>query len=132
MGILIAARAFRKFAHFVAVWLGRFVPQRAATLAGFAISLFIAWSIGNGILIRNVVRVLDNSYREVDQFIPPDAPPPAAPLKTGGPDSLIAWESIGRCRPESHLVFPVTGGDCGIDRQASFGATSRLCGRQFG
>lgn len=106
VGILIAARAFGKFAHFVAGWLGRFVPQRAATLAGFAISLFIAWSIGNGILIRNVVRVLDNSYREVDQFIPPDAPPPAAPLKTGGPDSLIAWESIGAAGRNHILSSP--------------------------
>lgn len=104
--LLLLARLFKRGRLFVAERLSRFVPARVALLSGFAIAVLLAWSIGNGLLIRGVVRTLDGSYRELDQFIPPDASAPDAENKTGGPGSLIAWEDIGAAGRNHILASP--------------------------
>lgn len=104
--LLLLARLFKRGRLLVAERLSRFVPARVALLSGFAIAVMLAWSIGNGLLIRGVVRTLDGSYRELDQFIPPDAPAPDAENKTGGPGSLIAWEDIGAAGRNHILASP--------------------------
>jgi uncharacterized membrane protein len=104
--ILLIARFFGRIARLIGTWLDRFIPERAAKLAGFTFAIFLAWSIGNGLLVRNVVRVLDSSYSELDEFIPPDMPPPEEYQKTGSAESLIAWDGIGAAGRRHILSSP--------------------------
>ena len=104
--LLLLARLFKRCTLFVAEQLSRFVPAKVALLSGFAIAVVLAWSLGNGLLVRGVVRTLDGSYRELDQFIPPDAPAPDGVNKTGGPGSLIAWDSIGAAGRDHIMASP--------------------------
>lgn len=74
----------------------RVVPRRAAHLLGLIVGGLLLWSLANGVLIGGFIRTADTSARALDAVIPPDIQPPADPLRTGSPASLVAWEDLGR------------------------------------
>lgn len=74
----------------------RVVPRRAAHLLGLIIGGVLLWSLANGVLFSGFIRTADTSARALDAVVPPDIRPPADPLRTGSPASLVAWEDLGR------------------------------------
>ncbi|WP_347140541.1 alpha/beta-hydrolase family protein [Paracoccus sp. SSK6] len=95
----------------------RVVPRRAAHLLGLIVGGLLLWSLANGVLISGFIRTADTSARALDAVIPPDIQPPADPLRTGSPASLVAWEDLGRegrnyiaATPMAGDIAAVTGG----------------------
>ena len=93
--IYLLGHAFRGIMIYVASRLSRILPRRIATLSGFLVAATFFWSVGNGILLRGVLHVLDSSYRQIDLLLPADFAAPTEPEKTGSPNSLIEWSSLG-------------------------------------
>lgn len=77
-------------------WFDRRVPRRVAVLLGVFVSGLIIWALLSGVLFRFGLRFFDSSFREVDALVEPDVIAPSDPFLTGGPASLIEWESLGR------------------------------------
>jgi uncharacterized membrane protein len=75
--------------------LGRLLPARIALFLGLAVTAGVFWMAGDGILLRAAVAALDNTYRRVDRFIPPEQAAPADPAKTGSAASLMDWAGLG-------------------------------------
>lgn len=97
--------------------IAQVVPRRAAHLLGLIVGGVLLWSLANGVLFSGFIRTADNSARALDAVIPPDIQPPADPLRTGSPASLIAWEDLGRegrnyiaSAPTPDQIAAVTGG----------------------
>ncbi|MCZ0960947.1 alpha/beta hydrolase [Paracoccus benzoatiresistens] len=95
----------------------RVIPRRAAILLGLVIGGILLWTLANGVLFSGFIRVADSSARALDAVIPPDIQPPADPLRTGSPASLVAWEDLGRegrnhiaTTPTAVDIAAVTGG----------------------
>ncbi|SNR47253.1 hypothetical protein EYF88_09710 [Paracoccus sediminis] len=95
----------------------RVVPRRAAHLLGLVIGAILLWSLANGVLFSGFIRTADTSARALDAAIPPDSLPPADPLRTGSPASLVSWEDLGRegrnhiaTTPTADAIAAVTGG----------------------
>ncbi|MFO8154506.1 MAG: alpha/beta hydrolase [Pseudomonadota bacterium] len=93
---LVVGRLFRLTVLAVAGRLRRFIPRRIANVAGALVALLLFWTVIDGLLFRQVLETMDNSFQQVDARLEPDVARPEGPLKTGSDASLIGWEGLGR------------------------------------
>ncbi|WP_112323029.1 alpha/beta hydrolase [Oceanibium sediminis] len=80
----------------VRVRLYRYMPARAANVAGFVLTaLFLLVATRDGVLDR-VITALDTSFTKAQELF--DTAPPAPELAgvTGGPGSLVDWGALGQ------------------------------------
>ncbi len=75
--------------------LDRFAPPRvsAVVVVGLLVALTIA--LLNGIVVRFAMTALNSTFESVNDETDPDNPAPTTPLRSGGPQSLVSWESLG-------------------------------------
>lgn len=100
IALLALARLFKLVARFLAAQVRRVVPRRVANVTGAAIAILIFWLLATDVFFRGALHVLDASFREFDALLEPERPQPTAALKTGGPQSLIHWNELGRAGRE--------------------------------
>lgn len=93
--LISLGRIFRMIISLQANWLARFIPLRVAILIGITTASGLFWLIGNGVLARGALRLMDSAYAQVDRVIPPDFAAPTDPTKTGSSSSLVRWEDLG-------------------------------------
>jgi uncharacterized membrane protein len=62
-------------------------------VVGLLLALTIA--LLNGIVVRFAMSALNNTFETVNDETDPDNPAPTTPLRSGGPQSLVTWESLG-------------------------------------
>ncbi len=73
--LLLLGRAFRGLAGKLAKKLGRRIPVPVATLAGLAITAWLFYSIGSGVVVRGAMGTLDASFSRVDALIEESSAP---------------------------------------------------------
>mgnify|MGYP001213384174 CR=1 FL=1 len=82
--------------RFVSRRLLRFLPRRVA----FVLSLFAVGAVTvmlvNGVLLRYALYSADAFFARLDGLAGQFGEPPANPLQSGSPASLVPWETIGR------------------------------------
>jgi uncharacterized membrane protein len=73
----------------------RFVPPRvsAVIVVGLLIALTIA--LLNGVVARFAMSTINKTFSAVNDETDPDFPAPTSRLRSGGPESLASWESLG-------------------------------------
>ncbi|TVS07706.1 MAG: hypothetical protein EA423_03450 [Phycisphaerales bacterium] len=76
--------------------LRRFIPARVSHIIGVALTVWIFWSVIDGVLISTLLRFADRSFQQLDALIDPDLPVPTDPVRTGSEASLVRWEDLGR------------------------------------
>jgi uncharacterized membrane protein len=108
--LYLLARLFGMLFRMAQVRVRRFVPERVSWVIGIGFAVLVFVLLIDGILIRAFLRASDYSFRTLDALIEPDVAPPSDPNATGGPDSLIAWEKLGRAGREFVATGP-TGED---------------------
>jgi uncharacterized membrane protein len=81
-------------------------PRRVAQAIGFALALWLAWALFDGVLLRRLFEAADASFEAADVFVRPDLPPPTDTLQSGGPGSLVAWDEMGRWGREFVATAP--------------------------
>lgn len=74
----------------------RWLPVRLARALGVALGALIVWSLVTDVLIDSTVRALQGGFSVQNGSLDPDLDPPSSTLRSGGPESLIGWESLGR------------------------------------
>lgn len=98
--LLGLARLFGRVARIVTRKTRRFLPRRLANVLGLVAAAGLFWSLGNGVLFRGMLHVLDSSYRQRDALIEPSQPRPESPWRSGSEASLIEWKALGRAGRE--------------------------------
>ncbi|MFC0449459.1 alpha/beta hydrolase [Rhodococcus jostii] len=84
-----------------AVWwverkISRVVPRRiSATVIGVLV-VALLFALVNGAVVRVVMSGLNNSFAAVNQETKAGDEPPTSTLSSGGPESLVTWDSLGR------------------------------------
>lgn len=89
-------RGLSRVYFLISGWLKRFVPRRVAYVLGFVLVGLLAASLVDRVLLRYALRVADSAYAELDALFEDGIEQPGDPLKTGGPGSLIGWDTLGR------------------------------------
>lgn len=96
LALLAAARVLVRASRRVARLLGRWVPARAASVAGVVVVTLLVYWLAAGVLFRVVVDVADTVYAGTNAGTDDDVAPVSSPLRSGSPDSLVSWDSLGR------------------------------------
>ncbi len=108
-GLLVLVRFLLFVGRIVSAKIQHFMPRRLANVLGTVITIFLVWTIANGVLLKYTFTLLDRSFREYDALIEPDRPQPTAPEKTGSRASLLHWNELGRAGREFISSGPAAG-----------------------
>lgn len=95
VALVMAARGIRSVYRWVARQLGRWIGVRAARALGWLLAATLTFLLITGVLVDGIIRVTDNAFAVQDTTTSATAVQPSTPSRSGGPDSLIGWESLG-------------------------------------
>jgi uncharacterized membrane protein len=85
----------RRLVLFLVQQLSRFVPQRVSAVVAVLLVVALIVGIVNGVVVRFAMSTLNHTFEAVNNEQSPNIPPPATPLRSGGPGSLVSWASLG-------------------------------------
>ncbi|MFE3282825.1 alpha/beta hydrolase [Streptomyces sp. NPDC059233] len=94
--LLVAGRGLRRLYHWAAGLLGRWIGPRAARVVGWVVVVGLAWSVVSGVLLGGFVNAANEAFSVRDTETPEGVHQPTTVLRSGGPGSLIPWDSLGR------------------------------------
>lgn len=94
--LLIACRALLRASRRVARFLGRWVPRPVASLAGVLVVSALVYWVASDVLFRAVISVSDSVYAGTNAETEDGVEPTESDLRSGSPDSLVSWDSLGR------------------------------------
>ncbi|MGH3561387.1 MAG: alpha/beta hydrolase, partial [Mycobacterium sp.] len=76
--------------------LNRVAPPRVSAIV--VVSLLVALTIAllNGVVVKVAMRTVNNTFARVNDETKPDSAAPTSRLRSGGPGSLVSWETLGQ------------------------------------
>ncbi len=93
---LLIARGIRRVYRWVAERLGRWFGRRAAAATGWILVFATVYLIVTGILLDGLVSAMDEAFSVNNNITQEGAVRPTTGLRSGGPGSLVSWDSLGR------------------------------------
>jgi uncharacterized membrane protein len=95
-GLLALGRGLRWIVRLVARPLGRFIPRPAATAAAVLVVCLVLGLLATGVLSRVALSVANSVFGDVDNSTAPGITEPVSALRSGSPESLVPWSTLGR------------------------------------
>ena len=95
-GLVALSRALRGAYHRVALRLQRWMGRRAARAIGWVIVIFGTYLVASGLLLNGLAGLADRSFSVRNTATAEGVEQPTSTLRSGGPGSLVSWESLGR------------------------------------
>jgi len=93
---VVMGRGIGRAFTFISGRLKPYVPRRVANVIGIVIVGLVLASLVDRVLLRYALRVADSAYAELDALFEDGIEQPESGLRTGGPGSLIPWDTLGR------------------------------------
>ncbi|MEV8627305.1 alpha/beta-hydrolase family protein [Streptomyces sp. NPDC051079] len=93
--LLLLGRGLRRAYHWAARLLGRWVGPKAARVVGWTLVAALAWSVFSGVLLAGFVNAMNEAFSLRDTETPQGVHQPTSALRSGGPGSLVPWDSLG-------------------------------------
>jgi uncharacterized membrane protein len=84
-----------RLVRFLVRKLDRVAPPRVSAVVVVALLLALTIALLNGIVVRFAMSTINNTFEAVNDETDPDIAAPTSPLRSGGPESLVSWESLG-------------------------------------
>ncbi|VEG57400.1 transmembrane protein [Mycolicibacterium aurum] len=84
-----------RLARFLTRQLDRVAPPRVAAVVTVALLLALTIALLNGVVVRFAMSTINKTFAAVNDETDPDNPAPESELRSGGPESLVSWESLG-------------------------------------
>lgn len=75
--------------------INRIAPRRVSLVVTAALLLGLTIALLNGVVVKFAMRTLNDTFARVNTEMDPDQAAPPTPLRSGGPQSLASWESLG-------------------------------------
>ncbi|HEX2285284.1 MAG TPA: alpha/beta-hydrolase family protein [Mycobacterium sp.] len=75
--------------------LNRVAPPRISFVVVVGLLLVLTVALLNGVVVRVAMSTINKTFAAVNDETDPDFPAPTSPLRSGGPQSLASWESLG-------------------------------------
>jgi uncharacterized membrane protein len=93
--VLVVVRAVRGGTRGVIRLLDRWMPRRVAYTVGVVVSTFVVVGLVQGFLLDGIVSAVNSAYSVVDDGTSPGITKPTSSLRSGGPGSLVPWDTLG-------------------------------------
>jgi uncharacterized membrane protein len=94
--LLAAARWVRRTTRRLTALLGRHVGPRAARTLGWMLVTAASVLVVTGLLLDGFIAVADRAFSARDTSTAEGVEPPTSSFRSGGPGSLIEWDTLGR------------------------------------
>lgn len=94
--LLMVGRGIRWLVRLVARPLGRFIPARAATALAVVVVCAVLGLLVTGVLSRLAFGAANSVFGGIDSGTAAGVTQPSAPQRSGSPDSLVPWSTLGR------------------------------------
>jgi uncharacterized membrane protein len=92
--LLVIARLLRYAARAVGNLLSRWLPRTAAVLVG-ALAIAVPLFVGFSVLLGQASTLAQDFYASTNASTLEGVEKPTSPLRSGSPDSLVSWDSLG-------------------------------------
>ena len=93
--LVAAGRGVRRLFRWVARTLARWMGRRAARALGWVMAAAVVVGLVSGVLVDGIIGLTDRIFAIRDTTTSDTAVQPTTSLRSGGPDSLVAWDSLG-------------------------------------
>lgn len=80
----------------VSKYMSRWLPPRISAAAGLIIVIVALILLYNGVLVKAFVTVTNNIYSKTNDQTVAGVTQPQDPVRSGSPQSLVPWDSLGR------------------------------------
>ena len=84
-----------KLIRFLARQLNRVAPPRVSAVVSVLLLLALTIALLNGVVVRVSMDIINKTFAAVNDETDPDSAAPDTTLRSGGPQSLVSWESLG-------------------------------------
>ncbi|HEX6931598.1 MAG TPA: alpha/beta hydrolase [Streptosporangiaceae bacterium] len=93
--LLVIGRGLRGLYRWAANLLSRWIGRRAARATGWIAVAGLAYLVVTGLLLQGFVNVMNSAYSVRDTKTAEGVHQPATGLRSGGPGSVIPWDTLG-------------------------------------
>jgi uncharacterized membrane protein len=93
--ILLIGRGLRGLYHWVAHLLHRWMGQRAARAIGWGLVAGLTYVVVTGLLFDGFINAMNSAYSLRDTKTAEGVHQPTTSLRSGGPGSVIPWDTLG-------------------------------------
>ncbi|MEU2790984.1 alpha/beta-hydrolase family protein [Streptomyces sp. NPDC007100] len=93
--LLLTARGIRGLYRRLVRLLKRWIGPRAASAVGWTAVAALVWAIVTGVLLDGLVALANETFSLRDTTTEEGAHRPTTTLRSGGPGSLVPWDSLG-------------------------------------
>jgi uncharacterized membrane protein len=93
--ILLVGRGLRGLYRWIAHLLHRWMGQRAARAVGWILVVGLTYVVVTGLLFQGFVNAMNSAYSLRDTKTAEGVHQPATSLRSGGPGSVIPWDTLG-------------------------------------
>jgi uncharacterized membrane protein len=84
-----------KLIRFLVRQLNYYAPPRVSAVVAVALVLALTIALLNGVVVRFAMSTINSTFASVNDEDDPNFAAPQTPLRSGGPQSLASWESLG-------------------------------------
>ncbi len=84
-----------KLVRFLVRQLNRFAPPRVSAVVAVTLLVALTVALLNGVVVRFAMDTINKTFAAVNDETDPDYAGPDSDLRSGGPESLVSWESLG-------------------------------------
>ena len=84
-----------KLIRFLDHQLDRVAPPRVSAVVVVFLLLALTIALLNGVVVKYAMHTMNSTFAAVNNETDPNSAPPNTPRRSGGPGSLVSWESLG-------------------------------------
>jgi uncharacterized membrane protein len=96
VALVALGRSLRAVYRWLARLLGRWIGPRAARAVGWITVVAVTFALVSGVLLDGLVSAADQTFSVRNGITTEGAQQPTVSTRSGGPGSLVAWDTLGR------------------------------------
>ncbi|SOD74901.1 uncharacterized membrane protein [Jatrophihabitans sp. GAS493] len=96
IGLVLIGRGVRGIYRWAARVLRRWIGPRAASVVGWILAAGVTYLVITGLLLDGLVGLANDAFSVKDTTTDEGVHQPTTSLRSGGPESLVPWDSLGR------------------------------------
>lgn len=86
----------RRLIRFLVRQLNHVAPPRVSAVVVVLLLVALTIALLNGVVVKVAMRTANNTFAAVNDEMKPDSAAPTTRLRSGGPGSLVSWETLGQ------------------------------------
>ena len=93
--VVEVGQLIRRLFRLLDLRLDRIAPPRVSAVIVVFLLVALTIALLNGVVVKFAMQTMNNTFESVNNEMNPDTAAPKTPLRSGGPQSLVSWESLG-------------------------------------